>query len=131
MNQAQENYLSQYRTVGLHGARLFPECAVWFFLGRGPTGRALAAMLVGGRESPAVATAVRKRWLQPRRDWARMRLAWAAEAGQLRDGVEPRPALALLYSPLYSPLLFGNDIPSRKDLAACFDLAAQAIFVTD
>ena len=98
---------------------------------RGPTGRALAAMLVGGRESPAVATAVRKRWLQPRRDWARMRRAWAAEAGQLRDRVEPRPALALLYSPLYSPLLFGNDIPSRKDLAACFDLAAQAIFVTD
>lgn len=98
---------------------------------RGPTGRAFAAMLVGGRESPAVATAVRKRWLQPRRDWARMRLAWAAEAGQLCDGVEPRAALALLYSPLYSPLLFGNDIPSRKDLAACFDLAAQAIFVTD
>jgi len=42
--------------------------------------------------------------------------------------VEPRAALALLYSPLYSPLLFGNDIPSRKDLDACFDLAARAIF---
>ncbi|NCP19970.1 MAG: TetR/AcrR family transcriptional regulator [Erythrobacter sp.] len=95
---------------------------------RGPAGRAFAAMLVGGRENPAVASAVRKRWLDPRRDWARMRMAWAAEAGQLQDGVEPRAALALLYSPLYSPLLFGNDVPSDKDLRACFDLAARAIF---
>ena len=96
---------------------------------RGPTGRAFAAMLVGGRESPSVANAVRKRWLDPRRDWARMRLAWAADAGQLQDGVEPRAALALLYSPLYTPLLFGNDIPSRKNLQTCFDLAAKAIFL--
>ena len=95
---------------------------------RGPTGRAFAAMLAGGRESPAVASAVRKRWLDPRRDWARRRIAWADKAGQLHDGVEPRAALALLYSPLYSPLLFGNDIPSQKDLAACVDLAARAIF---
>lgn len=96
---------------------------------RGPTGRAFAAMLVGGRENPSVANAVRKRWLDPRRDWARMRLAWAADAGQLQEGVEPRAALALLYSPLYTPLLFGNDIPSRKNLQACFDLAAKAIFL--
>ncbi len=95
---------------------------------RGPQGRAFAALLMGGRESPMVTAAVRKRWLDPRRDWARMRMARAAEAGQLQDGVEPRAALALLYSPLYSPLLFGNDIPSRKDLDACFDLAARAIF---
>ncbi|MBH1943341.1 TetR/AcrR family transcriptional regulator [Erythrobacter sp. YJ-T3-07] len=98
---------------------------------RGPTGRAFAAMLAGGRDSPAVASAVRKRWLDPRRDWARRRIAWAAKAGQLHEGVEPRAALALLYSPLYSPLLFGNDIPAQKDLAACVDLAAQAIFVAD
>ena len=96
---------------------------------RGPAGRAFAAMLAGGRDSPAVASAVRKRWLDPRRDWARMRMAWASDAGQLQPGVEPRAALALLYSPLYSPLLFGNDIPSRKDLDAAFDLAARAIFV--
>lgn len=95
---------------------------------RGPAGRAFAAMLAGGRENPAVAAAVRKRWLDPRRDWARMRMARAAEAGQLQPGVEPRAALALLYSPLYTPLLFGNDIPSRKDLDACLDLAARAIF---
>ena len=78
--------------------------------------------------APPVAAAVRKRWLDPRRDWARMRMARAAEAGQLQPGVEPRAALALLYSPLYTPLLFGNDIPSRKDLDACVDLAARAIF---
>ncbi|GAB5349939.1 TetR/AcrR family transcriptional regulator [Alteriqipengyuania sp. 357] len=95
---------------------------------RGPSGQAFAAMLAGGRESPAMAAAVRKRWLDPRRDWARMRMARAAEEGQLQDGVEPRAALALLYSPIYSPLLFGNDIPSRKDLDACFELAARAIF---
>lgn len=92
---------------------------------RGPTGVAFAAMLAGGRE---VSAAVRKRWLDPRRDWARMRIKWAAEAGQLQEGVEPRAALALLYSPLYSPLLFGNQVPSAKDLDACFDLAARSIF---
>lgn len=96
---------------------------------RGPAGRAFAAMLVGGRDSPAVASTVRKRWLDPRRNWARMRMAWAGEAGQLQPQVDQRAALALLYSPLYSPLLFGNDIPPEKDLAAAFDLAARAIFV--
>lgn len=92
---------------------------------RGPAGLAFAAMLAGGRE---VSAAVRKRWLDPRRDWARMRMKWAQEADQLQPQVEPRAALALLYSPLYSPLLFGNPIPSAKDLDACFDLAARAIF---
>ena len=95
---------------------------------RGPPGRAFAALLMGGRESPTVSAAVRKRWLDPRRDWARMRMARAAEAGELLPGVEPRAALALLYSPLYSPLLFGNTIPPAQDLSACFDLAARTIF---
>ena len=95
---------------------------------RGPTGRAFAAMLAGGRDSPSVAAAVRKRWLDPRRDWARMRMANAAKAGQLQEGVEPRAALALLYSPLYSPLLFGNPVPSERDLEACIALAGRAIF---
>ena len=95
---------------------------------RGSAGRAFAAMLAGGRENPALAAEVRKRWLGPRRDWARMRMARAEQDGHLQDGVEPRAALALLYSPIYSPLLFGNDIPPRKDLDAAFDLAARAIF---
>lgn len=95
---------------------------------RGPAGNAFAAMLAGGRDSPSVAAAVRKRWLDPRRDWARMRMARAAKAGQLQPQVEPRAALALLYSPLYSPLLFGNPIPPERDLAACIDLASRAIF---
>ena len=95
---------------------------------RGPLSKALARSLAESNRSPLVSATIRKRWLGPRREWARLRMARAAEEGELQDGVEPRAALALLYSPLYSPLLFGNDIPSQKDLADCFDLAAQAIF---
>ncbi len=95
---------------------------------RGPTGQAFAALVTGARNDVALSTALRRRWLDPRRTWGRERIAWAAQAGQLNDGVEPRAALALLYSPIYSPLLFGTDIPPDKELGACFDLAARAIF---
>jgi len=95
---------------------------------RGPMGKAFTQLLAQGRTSPPVAVAVRKRWLDPRRNWARDRMARAAEDDQLRVGVDTRAALALIYSPIYSPLLFGNDLPPEDDLARCFDLAARTIF---
>jgi|GEM_PF-1314877 len=95
---------------------------------RGPMGRAFTKMLADSRESPLIAAAVRKRWLDPRRSWARERMARAAKEGDLREGVDPRAALALIYSPIYSPLLFGKELPGPEDLANCFDLAAKAIF---
>ena len=95
---------------------------------RGPMGRAFTQLLAQGRTSPPVAVAVRKRWLDPRRNWARNRMARAAQDDELRVGVDTRAALALIYSPIYSPLLFGNDLPPEDDLARCFDLAARTIF---
>lgn len=94
----------------------------------GGRGRAFAAMLGGARSDPILARALGERWLEPRRRWGVARMAAAAAAGQLRPGVEPRAALAVLYGPLYTPLLFGGEVPSPEAARAYLDIACAGIF---
>lgn len=96
---------------------------------RGERGQALAAMLGGARTDPALAQALGKRWLEPRRRWGLERMSRAAGASELRPGVEPSAALALLYGPLYAPLLFGGEIPEAGAIEAYLDIACVGIFV--
>lgn len=95
---------------------------------RGDRGRALAAMLGGSRTDPQLARALGERWLEPRRRWGIERMTQAAAAGQLKDGVAPGPALAVLYGPLYTPLLFGGDVPSAQDVDAYLEIACTGVF---
>lgn len=95
---------------------------------RGERGQALAAMLGGARVDRALADALRERWLEPRRQWGFARMMRAQAAGELNAGVDPRAALALLYGPLYTPLLFGNDVPSSEEVAAYLSIACAGIF---
>jgi len=95
---------------------------------RGERGRALAAMLGGARADPTLAQALGSRWLEPRRRWGVARMTRAAEAGDLRPGVEPDAALAVLYGPLYTPLLFGGEVPGPAAVAAYLDIACAGIF---
>lgn len=62
------------------------------------------------------------------REWRGAVLAAMLAAGQLRPGVQPAAALALLYSPLYPPLLFGQLVPPPDRLDAILTLALDAIF---
>lgn len=95
---------------------------------RGERGRALASMLGGARTDPALARALGERWLEPRRAWGVERMARAAATGQLKPDTDPSAALALLYGPLYTPLLFGGDVPEAEAVEAYLALACRGIF---
>jgi AcrR family transcriptional regulator len=95
---------------------------------RGDRGRAFAAMLGGARSDPVLARELGERWLAPRRQWGLARMTRAQTRGELREGVSVSAALALLYGPLYSPILFGGDVPDSIAVSDYLDLACSAIF---
>jgi len=96
---------------------------------RGDRGRAFAAMLGGARSDPTLARELGERWLAPRRQWGFARITRAQTNGELRDEVNVTAALALLYGPLYAPILFGGDVPDNTAVSDYLDLACSAIFV--
>jgi AcrR family transcriptional regulator len=91
-------------------------------------GQALAAMLGGARSDPALARALGERWLEPRRRWGFERISKAAASGELRDGIKPVAALAVLYGPMYTPLLFGGDVPGAEAVQDYLDVACEGVF---
>lgn len=94
----------------------------------GVRGRAFAAMLGGARTDPALAKTLGERWLAPRRAWGVARMACAATDGDLLPETPTAAALALLYGPLYAPLLFGGDVPDVEAVDAYLELACRGIF---
>lgn len=95
---------------------------------RGPRGAVLAAMLGGARTDPELARALSARWLRPRRAWGMQRMKDAIAAGECRAGVQAPAALAVIYGPLYTPLLFGERVPSAEQVDATLDIAFTGIF---
>jgi AcrR family transcriptional regulator len=95
---------------------------------RGRRGQALAAMLGGARTDPELGRALGERWLEPRRRWGMQRMARAQAEGELRPGVEPAAALAVLYGPLYAPLLFGGQVPTMQAAEAYLEVAISGVF---
>lgn len=95
---------------------------------RAERGQAFAAMLGGARSDPVLAQALGERWLEPRRKWGFARMMRAAAQGALQPGVDPSAALALLYGPLYTPLLFGGQVPEQAAVSAYLDIACRGIF---
>lgn len=95
---------------------------------RGERGRAFAGMLAGAGSDPDLGRALGERWLAPRRAWGFERMSRAKVAGELRAGVEVGAALAVLYGPLYTPLLFGGEVPTQEEVRATLDIACFAIF---
>ena len=94
----------------------------------GGSGRALAGMLGGARNDGELARSLKTRWLDPRRAWGGQRMGRAIAAGETRAGVALGPALALLYGPVYTPLLFGEEAPDVAAMSAILDLALDSIF---
>jgi AcrR family transcriptional regulator len=95
---------------------------------RGERGTALAAMLGGGLSDPALAAALKTKWLEPRRRWGFERLACAVKEGECLPNTDVAASLGILYGPLYTPLLFGQGIPSPEQVKAHLDVACRAIF---
>jgi AcrR family transcriptional regulator len=95
---------------------------------RGPRGAAMAAMLGGSRTDPALARALGERWLEPRRRWGFARMSAARAKGELLPGVDVGAALAVLYGPLYAPLLFGQGVPDETAVQEILKISARGIF---
>jgi len=55
-------------------------------------------------------------------------MSQAKANGELHSGVEVSAALSVLYGPLYSPLLFGGEVPSADGVAAYLEIACAGIF---
>lgn len=97
---------------------------------RGPRGVVFAAMLGGARTDPELARALGTLWLEPRRRWGIERMQRAVARGECPPDIDVQAALGILYGPLYTPLLFGQDVPSEAQVRAHLSLALPAIFST-
>ena len=95
---------------------------------RGPRGAVFAAMLGGARTDPELARSLGEQWLEPRRAWGVGRMSRAVLRGECPSDTNVQAALGLLYGPLYTPLLFGQDVPSETQVEAHLALAVPAIF---
>jgi AcrR family transcriptional regulator len=95
---------------------------------RGPRGAAMAAMLGGALTDPVLAKALGEKWLNPRREWGFARMSKAKAMGELLSDVDVGAALAVLYGPLYSPLLFGQEIPDAATVERVLAVSTRGIF---
>lgn len=98
---------------------------------RGKRGLVLAALLGGARLDHDLARALGENWLAPRRKWGFERMMAAAAAREIRQGVDIPAALGILYGPLYTPLLFGDQVPTHEQVIAHLAIALPAIFNGD
>jgi AcrR family transcriptional regulator len=96
---------------------------------RGPRGTAMAAMLGGARTDPELAKALGDKWLNPRRQWGFARMSKAKAMGELLPDVDVGAALAVLYSPIYTPLLFSQGVPDKANVERILAIAMRGIFV--
>ncbi len=94
----------------------------------GQRGAVFAAMLGGARTDPQLARALGEKWLKPRREWGYSRMMRAVADGECHPGVDILAALGILYGPLYTPLLFGEQVPDASRIEVHLDLALRAIF---
>jgi AcrR family transcriptional regulator len=94
----------------------------------GSRGAVFAAMLGGARNDPQLAKALGARWLEPRRKWGYIRMTQAIADGETQLAIDIGAALGILYGPLYTPLLFGQEFPSEQQVKAHLDLALKVIF---
>ncbi len=95
---------------------------------RGSRGTVLAAMLGGALTDPELSRSLSERWLNPRRKWGVERMMKAINAKECQPNIDPQAALSLLYAPLYTPLLFGQGVPSPEQVNAYLAIALPSIF---
>jgi AcrR family transcriptional regulator len=94
----------------------------------GSRGTVFATMLGGARTDPELAKALGERWLEPRRKWGYGRMAKAVADNETKPSIDIGAALGILYGPLYTPLLFGQQVPSPAQVEAHLKIALKAIF---
>jgi AcrR family transcriptional regulator len=73
-----------------------------------PYGRVIAALITRAQSDPQFAEQYSARFVQPRRDQARVIFARAIERGEIRADTDIETALDLLYGPFYHRILHGH-----------------------
>jgi len=74
----------------------------------GPSGRILAALVAEAKNDPEFGRAYRARFVEPRRDQARVMFARAVARGEISATTDVEVAIDLLWGPLYHRLFHGH-----------------------
>jgi AcrR family transcriptional regulator len=93
----------------------------------GPLGCKISMLLANGQFDEEMAEAFRVRWIEPRRDEARLVIQRGIERGEIRQEVDPDVLVDLLYGPVYFRLL-GEHAPLSQSFAdALVDLVLSGL----
>jgi AcrR family transcriptional regulator len=88
---------------------LLAQVSPWALLAGGrPYGRVVAALIAEAQTDPRFGAEYRARFLQPRRENARVIFRRAIERGEIPPGTKIEAAIDALYGPLYHRLLHGH-----------------------
>jgi AcrR family transcriptional regulator len=93
---------------------------------RSPQARVLRSLIGRAQLEPALLEAVRKRWVEPRRQIARAIVRRGMETGELRGGLDPDVVLDALYGPIYHRLLVPYDNGALSD--AYIETLVETVF---
>jgi hypothetical protein len=94
---------------------------------RSRKGRLFLSVVAEGVLDAEVGQALRKHWVAPRRLDAKLRLARAVEAGEIRDDVDLDVVLDAMFGPLYHRAILGH-APVNEDFAlAVFECATAGV----
>jgi AcrR family transcriptional regulator len=93
---------------------------------RGRQGKILRPLLGRAQVDANLREAVRKRWVEPRREVAREIIRRGIESGELRVGLDADVVLDALYGPFYHRLLAPYDDSAISD--AYVDLLVDTVF---
>jgi AcrR family transcriptional regulator len=101
---------SSHRDTGNLRGDLLSLLRPWVRLLTGPRpyGRVVAALLTEAQTDPVFAAEYRRRFVEPRRDYARTVFDRAIDRGEISADTKIEVALDLLYGPIYHRLLHGH-----------------------
>jgi AcrR family transcriptional regulator len=96
-------------------------------LGKKPYGRVVAALVSSAQNDPLFAKEYRARFVQPRREPARIILARAAARGEIPAGFDFEAVLDLLYGPFYLRILHGHAPVNDRFARTIVDYVVAAV----
>jgi AcrR family transcriptional regulator len=96
-----------------------------------PYGRVIAALITRAQSDPEFAAEYRARFIEPRRDQARMIFGRALQRGGIRAGTDVETALDLLYGAIYHRMLHGHAELSEQFTRAVVDYVVAAVSVPE
>jgi AcrR family transcriptional regulator len=96
---------------------------------RGRLGKILRPLLGRAQADENLREAVRKRWVEPRREIAREIVSRGVQSGELRAGLDPDVVLDALYGPFYHRLLvpYKNAVISDAFINALVDTVFRGL----